>query len=209
MSIQNSVEVSEDFIASAGMYAFLSRCWSAEIDGSLIQEIRVIFAEGDDVSLAKCLDSEKSIGELEEDLAIDFCQLFLGPKNHIPPSQSVFVSGDLRGESITQMQTFASIVDPQSEIERGSLPNDHAGYQLALMSQICDALSTSSDDAEFENLLELGQAFFHNHLSWVIEISKKLYGKAETEFYRKVFELTVEFLESEQYYFLQDTDNRE
>lgn len=188
---------SEETAARGCTYHLLARLWLREVDRSLLRELgspslRDSFL-GAGGSLPVC-DDIRTIEELE----IDFCRLFVGPKNHLPPFQSVWQSGQFQSATTASMRSFIELVGyPIDRLPSGMMA-DHFGVQLDVMGHILQQFSTwRSDPDGLEQVLELANAFFTGHLLWAAELLSATLGRAATEFYRSSALLTRDFLNSE------------
>ncbi|MCA9212713.1 MAG: hypothetical protein KDB27_06605, partial [Planctomycetales bacterium] len=75
-----------DTTSRAASYDFLGRLWVTEIDRELFNK----FVQNSDLRSA-FTDAGGDLSEIQagtvdvDELAEDYCQLFLGPTNHLPP----------------------------------------------------------------------------------------------------------------------------
>ena len=167
----------------AAVYEFLGRLWSSEVDAALQRSLtepsraRDAFLNvGGDLSE---VDSS-SVGI--EELAEDYCRLFLGPTNHLPPYQSVWTDGQFAGEPSVQMKQWCEIAG----IESSAIEPDQLGVQLTVMSRIVGSANATVE-----------ADFFEQHLRWPKELFAAAAERARTEFYRSVVKITSEFLQLE------------
>ncbi len=115
---------------------FLSRMWLREIDPSIWSELQqppvaAAFAELGGAVPADCEPSTLEI------LAVDYCQLLIGPKNQISPIQSVWIEGQFQGNPTASMQRYVELVPdycPPAEIL------DHLGVQLDFIGSLIGAV---------------------------------------------------------------------
>ena len=123
-----------------------------------------------------------------EDLAIDYCRIFIGPKEFCPPCQSVWESGQFQGYVIESMNEFLDIVDPQSEVPI----RDHAGIQFEMMAIVLRYESEHPNES-----LGLSESFFRNHIAWADRMLNRAAELAETDFYKSVLRMGAEFVAQE------------
>jgi len=187
----------EDASARSGVYRLLSRLWICELDLEWVQKLRApplcdsFSAAGG--NLPTC-DDEPTV----EELAIDYCRLFIGPSGHLPPYQSVWQTGQFEGTAVASMQTFIDLVGYNREALPTGLSLDHLGVQLDLMSHILGHVANWQSGAnQLEQVLELAGSFFASHLRWPAELFQAATDRAKTDFYRSTITLTRQFLESE------------
>lgn len=182
-----SVNEEEQFQSStsqrAAVYELLGRFWLAEIDQPLLDLLRsnasfqtAIREAGVDVSELNGIEVNQTA------LAEDFCQLFLGPTNHLPPYQSVWIDGQFAGTSSVEMRAWCDIAG----IETGTTEADHLGIQLSVMARVVLSKRT---DAEAR--------FFQQHLTWTDALTRLANERARTSFYASIVHLTARFLEGE------------
>ena len=129
-----------------------------------------------------------------EQLAIDYCALFIGPKEHLPPYQSVWEDGQLQTDTVDSIESFAEAVHFKSTED---VMADHLGYQLQLMGHITQQLSTRSDNTD---LVDLAKEYFKRHLSWSDRLLSAAGRKSTTDFYNAMVGLTRDLLASEREY---------
>ena len=188
-----------DPVARSGLYRLLARFWLREVDADFLRQLQ---------SISLCNEFVESGGVLPEDdgrltseqLAIDYCRLFIGPSDHLPPYQSVWQSGQFQEAASASMKRFVEIAGYQAGVLSEGMMLDHLGVQLDLMGQVLEQYAGwPVEMADREAVLELASAFFATHLVWPIELLETAARRAETDFYRSVIFLTRNFLESERH----------
>jgi len=165
----------------ANLYRLLARVWIQEADETLLDELR---AGELNVALTAAGCSIPQASAIEE-LALDYCQLFIGPKNPLRPVQSVWSEGQLEGAPAASMRDVYLPLLPDFVRPHQLMP-DHLGIQLAFMSDLIDA------DVE-----DLPARFFADHLAWTKPLTDTSSARAQTDFYRTFIQLTADFLTSE------------
>lgn len=190
----------DDLAALSGIYRLLARLWLREGDRALLRELssaplRDVFCQAGGVL------PTGSATEAEERLAVEFCQLFVGPAGHLPPFQSVWQTGQFQSPAATAMREFIDL----SGYEQSRLPSgimlDHLGVQLDVMghlTQVCSA--AASEDEQADVLLDMSRSYFFRHLTWPSPLLDAAESRARSEFYRSVARMTRDFLGSEQSY---------
>ena len=187
----------EDFEARSSIYRLLARLWLREVDCTLVRKLRSeplcesfvaaggILPDGDD---------ELTI----EQLAIDYCRLFVGPMDHLPPCQSVWQTGQFQGTTTTSMKNIIEVVRYDIEVLPSGMMFDHLGVQLDVMGHILGQMSYERSQLEnLDQVLELANSFFNAHLLWPAELLEAATQRAATNFYRSSVRMTHEFLKSE------------
>ncbi len=182
----------QELAAISGTYRLLARLWYREVDAELLEllnspEARELFS-----SVGGALPgNETSMDEWIETLAIEYCQLFIGPKGHLPPVQSVWLAGQFQSQAVSSMQDFFDVANYQPF---DAVVPDHLGVQLDLMAQLCELAATDRRD----ELVEVLQQFFLRHLTWPTALIEGVIQRDASDFYCSVATITQEFLRQEQ-----------
>ena len=180
-----------EFASLAGTYRLLARLWIREVDEQLLtfllapQLCDVFTAAGG------TLPVNVAPSTLEE-LAVDYCQLFLGPANHLPPFQSVWQRGQFQSQSAESMRPYVSAAG----YETGGLMFDHLGVQLDVMGRLLDIGLASVQHSD--DVFDMTATYFAEHLTWVAPLFEAAINRAETDFYRSTIRMTRDFLSSEE-----------
>ena len=154
----------------AGVFALVGRCWSREADLELLTRLNDSVTKQEFENLGGYVPSV--IEDKIESLALDYCQLLVGPKNHILPIQSVWESDRLESESSSSMRTFFAILkgyEPPISIV------DHLGVQLDFASRL---LALDSPLAK-----EMFADFHVRHLNWANAMLNVVPQKTQSDFY--------------------------
>ncbi|MCP4194074.1 MAG: hypothetical protein GY768_25985 [Planctomycetaceae bacterium] len=183
-----------DASARSNTYRLLARLWQRELDAKLLEVLQ-------DPSLSESFLAAGGVlptndADTVEQLAIDFCQLFVGPKNHLPPYQSVWESGQLDGEATVSMRQFCEVVHFEPADPASGMLLDHLGVQLDVMAHILQLVAESEGES-LEHLLDIGRCYAVRHLLWPGELLTASASRATTDFYRCLPTLTRQFLELE------------
>jgi len=178
--------ISNEAFGRAGLYELYARLLLNEVDVEMLSlfhgpEWSICFRE-----LGISIPPENAISI--ETLAVDYCNIFIGPKDFCPPYQSVWEAGHLQSEVVASMNDYLEVVSPVTTQNI----KDHAGLQFEMMSQILRY--ESMPDAEPSTLSE---AFFHEHIRWTERMFSLGTELAETEFYRGVLASAEVFIDSE------------
>ncbi len=123
-----------------------------------------------------------------ESLQVEYTGLFLGPKDHLPPYESVFLEGRFWGERSADVKDFIKRIG-LATAEEDNMPPDHVAVELEVLEKL---LATDHADAE-----EYYKRFFEEHLLWVFDFLERINQKAKLEFYKTSFEFAANFLASE------------
>ena len=193
-AIETSHWTSPEVDARSGMYRLLARLWLREMDGPSLRALR---------SPPLCDAFTEAGGRLPGDatleaLAIDYCQLFIGPANHLPPFQSVWQSGQFESDAIASVKGHAEVVGYDFAALPSGIMLDHLGVQLDVMGHILGRIAIwQPESGRLDNVLEVARSFFAKHLTWPSQLLEIAAQKAATEFYRSTIALTGEFLDKE------------
>lgn len=170
----------------AGLYELYARLLLNEVDvemlslfhspewGSCFRELGITIPPENTISI--------------ETLAVDYCNVFIGPKDFCPPYQSVWEVGHLQSEVVASMNDYLEVVSPVTTQNI----KDHAGLQLEMMSQILRY--ESMPDTEPSTLSEV---FFYEHIRWTERMFSLGSELAETDFYSGFLASAEVFIASE------------
>jgi TorA maturation chaperone TorD len=150
------------------------------------------------------------MNESIERLAIDYCQLLIGPKGHVSPVESVWVADQFQSHCVDSMKLFFDILpgyQPPSNF------HDHIGVQLDfagslmlapppaiegdhLQSESLENQTTSVGPSEdFDTAVnEITTVFIRQRMAWTAPMIAKVKVQAQTAFYRRLAEVTEQFL---------------
>lgn len=175
----------EELFSRVGLYEFYSKVFLREFS---LEQLKLFHCEPwnstfSELGISLPVATEDSV----EDLAVDYCQIFIGPKEHVPPIQSVWQSGQLQSSISESMNSYLEFVTPTEETSI----KDHFGVQLEIMSMILRA------SIENEHLRIEAEQFLEQHLRWSIPMIHRAAEKAETKFYQSVLSSALKFIEME------------
>ena len=170
----------------AAVYGLLGRLWLAEIDQPFVDMLESDADFYQSIMDVGCDLSELGASEILLELAEDYCQLFLGPANHLPPYQSVWMDGQFAGQHSVEMRKWCEI----ARVEPATMEADQLGIQLTVMARIVEA-----------EQLEAEKVFFWQHLSWTRRLTETAAERASTAFYRSMTRMTAEYIETETKHF--------
>lgn len=155
---------------------------------------------------------------LLETLAVDFTQLFHGPRGHNPPYESVQVALDepeLNSDITLAVNRFYRSAGFDFNDECRELP-DHLSVELVFMAELAEreAIAREAGDvAGIKRRVKEQCAFMQAHLGrWAPAFGQLVSNCARSVFYREFAQLLSEFIEAErsalaQIYYPEDYDD--
>lgn len=175
----------------AAVYRLLGRLWLKEIDEQGLRDLRTPPLRTAFVAAGGALPPGDADGKTLEDLAVDYCQLFVGPSGHLPPHQSVWTEGQFQGEASVALQTQyrALKLPPPAGMA------DHLGELLNCMGVIIERLAEETSVTPSD--LDAAGQFFNQRLGWTDKLCKLAAERAQSTFYRGVVSMTHDFLSEE------------
>ena len=203
------MDQSDSPLLRSRVYGFLRRLFTHEVDASLLawcrEQDRFGLWSDLQLDLKETLNAADSKAALEE-LAIDFCQLFITSGAGGSPHESL------------QVQTFAeeggtSLLwgDPAAAVKRlyreggfkleeeAHLLPDALGVEFEFMERLCyeeEEARQAGGSADVRRLQELQRRMLKEHLAhWVPAYGRKLKSRASTGFYRAILDLAADFVE--------------
>ena len=120
-----------------------------------------------------------------EKLAIEYCELLVGPKGHVSPVQSVWSDNQYQSKTAASMNRFFELIPdyhPDSNL------SDHIGVQLDFLSAI---LRQSEEGAANEGAAnEIASHFVDTHLQWTLTFFDKIQSQTDSDFYLGLAKVT-------------------
>ena len=113
LQLANEFEIDDEhrFELTATL-SLLSFLWSAELTRDSLAELTVSELAVPWRQLGGWLPEsvDQITSELLEELAVDYCQLLIGPDGHASPTQSVWEEGQLQGSAADSMKRFFELL---------------------------------------------------------------------------------------------------
>ena len=166
------------------VYQFLGQLWLHEVDAATLHTlnqpgVRAAFEE-----LGGSVPAELD-GATVERLAIDYCQLLIGPQEQLSPVQSIWEEDQFQGDAAASMNRYFQLID-------GYQPPigivDHLGVQLNFAAQL--VLATETEPSAQTLVMQ----YADDHLKWCDPFLEQVTKKAETDFYRSLARVTKQVL---------------
>jgi TorA maturation chaperone TorD len=208
-------EAMADAEARAGMYSFLANLFNQRPDLELVERLCELGPDGfdtvtdeEDVSpeierglqeMASYISAteEMQIGEVEQDLAVDWTRLFRGVSPGYgppPPYEGVYSEGASNPSEVLQaiMRTYHEYSVDVDE-EAGNRP-DYIGIELDFLRHLCQSEAEAWAQGQERAALDHRAAqrkFLVNHLGrWAEKFCQHAVEEAKTDFYRGFIRLT-------------------
>lgn len=135
------------------------------------------------------LDGEADPSETLDRLAADYCQLLIGPKNHLPPVQSVWVDHIFQSRATSSTDRYYALY--ADYLPPGTL-HDHLGCQLHFVAFLLDEASRSGESTK--SAMQVLAQFQEEHLQWSQQLLDRVVQKADTDFYRGLAVVTGQLI---------------
>ena len=180
---------SESCIRLASVYQLLSLLWGKEVTLDLLQQLNEPDLRDAIVNLGGSVPSEVSEPIVEE-LAIDYCQLLIGPKNHLPPVESVWVDGQFQAETAGSVTRYYELLPGFRANANSSMP-DHIGTELQFMGELFQYAAVQENSEAYTSIAD---QFYEKHLGWTANFLQQVHAQAQTDFYRALAHVTQLFL---------------
>lgn len=206
-------DMAETAAARSSVYGLLATVFRAEPKQDLIRRLKdpglVEFFAGLGVSFgADFLNTpDDQLDRLEEDLAVEFCALFIGPGDFFSPHESVHVEDEtgmpkasLWGEETVEVKKIIEAAGLKYEDSFSGNP-DHISAELEFMERLTRREAEVWNAGERElalDCLKIQKKFFDEHLdNWVPELCEKIAVKTEHPFFKAMAQVTKGFLDFE------------
>ena len=180
----------------ADSYKFLSECYYLP-DEELIQ--KVTCAAQSNESFTELVSHIPPAVELEA-LRVDFTRLFVGPfKLLAPPYGSIYLEDNrIMGESTIDVENWYEEEGLDVAIND---PPDHIAMELEFMYYLTVKQIQAAKEENSQNIQLYRQkqkSFLCSHLArWLPELAENVQENAQTEFYKKLTQLTEMFVQSD------------
>lgn len=192
--------------ARAGVYELLATVFRAPLGAANLRRFRseefldALGCAGMRLDDEFKLTDEKTLLEM---LAVDFTQLFHGPRQHRVANESVQTGdgeGTLDGAASVEVQEFYRSVGLCLNETQAELP-DHISVELAGMAALARAEAEALDAGERSEAQRHARhqaEFLATHLGrWGPDLGRWVGLRARTPFYREAGHLLAEFLEAD------------
>jgi TorA maturation chaperone TorD len=205
MSGNTELEAVSAARARAGLYELLATMFRAPLSAGSLRRFRseefadALRGAGMSMDDGFRLGDEKA---LLGTLAVDFTQLFHGPRQHRVANESVQTGGGegtLNGDATVAVQEFYCSAGLYYDETQSELP-DHISVELAAMVALARAEAEArdaSDRLDVRQRVHHQAEFLATHLGWAIDLGRWVAWRARTPFYREAGHLLAEFLQAD------------
>ncbi len=193
------------------IYAFLAALFREELKAEQITAmlesgiIERLNDAGCNIDINAFLD--KPIDRIEEELAVEFTRIFIGPGKHVVPYESIYVPdqdgrvGYYWGECTVDVKNWVEHYGLKISEMYDSIP-DHVSIELEFMEKVIELEEISwrkGDNETALKCLEVERTFFNKHIiKWVPHFCERVQAAAELDFYREIAGLTKDFILEEE-----------
>lgn len=208
-SLNKSMRESADYMeVRHRLYTLMSNVFMAEPSAEFLLELRTperrqVFSDlGVDFGAEFV---ELDVEELQEQLAIEYTRLFLGPGQHISAHESVFVevdgeSGELWGARTVALKNFIAGTGLEYDAGFRGIP-DHVSVELEFMARLVAweiQMRENNNRADVHYSLKIQSRFMTEHLmTWVPDLCEEVAKTSNVSFYREMASLCADFLEED------------
>jgi TorA maturation chaperone TorD len=203
-------QFSQDAYRRSDVYGLLSSVYSQEPDKGFIEHIqndkslRLLIARGGMWDEKFWALSEQ---EIYERLAVEYTRLFVGPKDHIPPLESLYNhdEGETRqiwGSATVEVKKLIESSGLSFIKDYGGIP-DHISIEFEFMQKLVEKegelWGKKGNDSQLHKTIELEMRFINEHLKmWIPDFCQKVIEAAQLDFYKNFAELTKDFIVTEE-----------
>lgn len=187
MSDSNTFESGQNLSELATVFNLFGRVWLREIDESFLLQLQTCETELQTCGVAT---HELQVDQLSR-LAVDYCQLLIGPRGAISPLQSVAETGLMEGDVVASMREMLAY---QKRTVCDTVMVDHLGFQLQTMGGILESVTQSASENQ-DDLRHYAETFFAQHLAWGRAWSRRVAKQAQTDFYRSAASVTEKLID--------------
>jgi TorA maturation chaperone TorD len=192
----------------SNIYGFLSSMFREEITAERLRQIKTpaIKEVLSEMGFQYEVFSQKDQDQLLEDLAVEYCRLFLGPDKHISPHESVHHQrddgdwGSHWGGSTVDVKKFIETTGLEYKQGYTGMP-DHISAELDFMKEAAGREAQAIEEKDWEGALycqKMERKFICDHLiKWIPEFCDKVISQAEISFYGDLADVTKKFIELE------------
>lgn len=181
--------MTESTIQLAAIFELLGRLWLKEIDLETLEALGTNQPREAYEELGGFLPSKIDSATIEG-LAVEYCELLIGPKGQISPVESVWVEDQLQSTTASSMHRFFELL-PGYQPPSG-FP-DHIGVQLDFAGALLRIAQPIEDQSEAAD--EALTHFARKHFGWMSKFLLKIISNSDSEFYRGLATVTENLIQ--------------
>ncbi len=204
----NGQQYAQNANSRSDIYSLLSSVYSQEPDESFIEHLN-------NSTLRQLLAKEEkwdkgfwaqSVQKICEDLAVEYTGLFIGPKNHIPPYESLYnykeeETRQMWGTATVEVKKVIESSGLSFEEDYGGIP-DHISIEMEFMQKLvkkeAQLWEKKKNDTQLGKTIEFEKKFIDEHLTtWIPDFCQKVIEAARLDFYRNLAVFTKNFIMNE------------
>ncbi len=198
-------EKAEGARTRSNIYGFLSALFREEINAERLSQIKDpgIQEVLSEMGIRYDIFSQKDQDQLLEDLAVEYCRLFLGPDKHISPHESIHHQRDDGdwgahwGGSTVDVKKFIETAGLEYKQEYTGMP-DHISVELEFMKEAAGREAQAIEEKDWEGVhycQKMEKKFICEHLiKWIPDFCDKIISQAEMSFYGDLADITKKFI---------------
>ena len=192
------------------IYGFISGIFRQELNCDQLKEmlssgvLKMLIHGGANINLDFF---NRPIELIEEELAVEYTALFIGPDKHISLYESIYIpdstgkAGQYWGECTSDMKNWVEHYGLKVSEKFESIP-DHVSIELEFMKKIIEQefLAWEKGDTETaRKCIEVEKTFFKKHIvKWLPLFFDKITESANLDFYREMAKIGKDFILDEE-----------
>jgi len=201
-----------DAASRRDLYALAARLFATEVDAELYRQLSSENVEQLCMS-AGLVFVEPELGELGaeraiEELAVEYCRLFIGPRPLCPPYASTTVGEALLGgRARSRLEEFLDVHGVAAAEGAKLASPDHVAMELSVLAHLYDELAAvpeapARDTPASGGPVAAAHVFLRDHvLTWMPQFLDEVERHAGRALYRSIAQLTQSLLQEEREWF--------
>lgn len=194
--------------ARRDLYALAARLFATEVDAELYRKLSSESVEqlcrSAGLVLVEPELHELGVDRAIEELAVEYCRLFIGPRPLCPPFASTTVGEALLGgRSRSRLEEFLDLHGVAVAEGAKLVSPDHVALELSVLAHLHDELEATSqapagDTAPSGGPVAAARVFLRDHvLTWMPQFLDEVERHAGRALYRSIAQLTQSLLQED------------